>query len=100
MDQGRRPRPMLARLTKQRPRVLVPGSVEDTSLRKVIEDISQEGNMVEVVALDVVEVEDSGAPEGEAPLKRKRKSRTFGSGPSQPKKKAVELVDNYAICAP
>ncbi|KAL2517260.1 hypothetical protein Adt_13507 [Abeliophyllum distichum] len=31
IDHGRRPQPTLARLTKQRPRVLVPGSDEDTS---------------------------------------------------------------------
>ncbi|KAL2541366.1 Uncharacterized protein Adt_02344 [Abeliophyllum distichum] len=31
MDQGKRPRPMLVRLTKQRPKVLVQGSAEDTS---------------------------------------------------------------------
>ncbi|KAL2517706.1 Uncharacterized protein Adt_13953 [Abeliophyllum distichum] len=34
MDQGRRPRPTLAKLAKQRPRTLVPGSAEDTSQRK------------------------------------------------------------------
>ncbi|KAL2453098.1 Uncharacterized protein Adt_49401 [Abeliophyllum distichum] len=31
MDQGRRPRPTLAKLTKQRPKTLVPGSAEDAS---------------------------------------------------------------------
>ncbi|KAL2527078.1 Uncharacterized protein Adt_12132 [Abeliophyllum distichum] len=37
MDQGRRPRPTLAKLAKQRPRTLVPGCAEDTSQRKAIE---------------------------------------------------------------
>ncbi|KAL2504877.1 Uncharacterized protein Adt_20498 [Abeliophyllum distichum] len=64
------------------------------------EDLSREENRADVAAPDVVEVEDSGTHEGEAPLKRKRKGGASGSGPSQPKKKAVELVDNYAVCAP
>ncbi|KAL2532896.1 Uncharacterized protein Adt_06247 [Abeliophyllum distichum] len=34
MDQGRRPRPTLAKLAKQRPRTLVPGSAEDSSQRR------------------------------------------------------------------
>ncbi|KAL2485780.1 Uncharacterized protein Adt_30536 [Abeliophyllum distichum] len=96
MDQERRPRLTLARLTKQRPRVLVPGSTEDTLQKKVIEDLSREGSREEVAAPDVVEVEDAGVPEVEAPLKRKRNSGTSGAGPFQPKKKA----DNYAVCAP
>ncbi|KAL2466584.1 putative abhydrolase domain-containing protein [Abeliophyllum distichum] len=82
MDQERRPRPTLARLMKQRPRVLVPGSAKDTSQKKVIEDLSRERNMVEVATLDVVEVEDLGTPEEDAPLKKKRETGTFGSGPS------------------
>ncbi|KAL2541047.1 putative abhydrolase domain-containing protein [Abeliophyllum distichum] len=100
MDQGRRHRPMLTRLTQQRSKVLVPGPAEDTSQRKVIEDLSREGNKTEVSASNVVDIEDSGAPEGEAPLKRKMNSGASGSGSSQPKKKAVELVDNYADCVP
>ncbi|KAL2541057.1 hypothetical protein Adt_02035 [Abeliophyllum distichum] len=43
MDQGRRPRSTLAKLAKQRPRTLMPGSADDTSQRKVIEDLSQGG---------------------------------------------------------
>ncbi|KAL2492133.1 hypothetical protein Adt_27761 [Abeliophyllum distichum] len=100
MDQKRRPRPMLARLMKQRPKVLVPKSAEDTSQRKVIEDLSREGNRAEVAAPDLVEVEDSGNLEGETPLKKKKKGGASGSGPSLPKKKAAELVDNYAVCVP
>ncbi|KAL2466557.1 hypothetical protein Adt_42408 [Abeliophyllum distichum] len=61
------------------------------AFRKVIEDLSREGNRTEVAAPDVVEIDDSVVPEGEAPLKRKRKGGASGSGPSQPKKKAVEL---------
>ncbi|KAL2461384.1 hypothetical protein Adt_44804 [Abeliophyllum distichum] len=81
MDQGRRPHPTLARLTKQRLKVLVPDSTEDTSQRKVIEDLSREENKAEVFAPN----EDSGVPEGEATLKRKRKggaSRTLSVNPS------------------
>ncbi|KAL2504482.1 hypothetical protein Adt_20103 [Abeliophyllum distichum] len=96
---GRRLRPTLARLSKQRPKVLVPGSAKDTSQRKVIEDLSQEGNKAEVAAPDIVEIEDTGVPEGEVHLKKKRKDRASRSGPSQSKKK-VELVDNYTVCAP
>ncbi|KAL2485115.1 Uncharacterized protein Adt_29871 [Abeliophyllum distichum] len=98
MDQGRRPWLTLARLLKQRPKVLVPSSADDTSQRKVIEDLSREGNRTEVAASDVVEIEDTGVPEGEVPLKMKRKDGASESGPSQSKKK-VELVDNYTVCA-
>ncbi|KAL2475475.1 hypothetical protein Adt_36211 [Abeliophyllum distichum] len=61
------------------PKVLVPCSTEDTSQRKVIENLSWEGNRAEVAAHDVVEIEDLGAPEREAPLKRKMKSGASGS---------------------
>ncbi|KAL2542752.1 Plus3 domain-containing protein [Abeliophyllum distichum] len=44
MDQGRRPRPTLARLTQQRQKTLVPGSAKVTSQRKAIEDLSRVGN--------------------------------------------------------
>ncbi|KAL2497704.1 putative abhydrolase domain-containing protein [Abeliophyllum distichum] len=71
LDQGRRPRPTLVRLTKQRPKVLAPGSVEDTSQRKVIEDLSREGNREVVDASKVIEVDD--VVEGEVPLSQKRK---------------------------
>ncbi|KAL2524629.1 hypothetical protein Adt_09683 [Abeliophyllum distichum] len=99
IDQGRCPRPTLACLSKQRPKVLAPGSAEDTSQRKVIEDLSREGNRAEVAVPDVVEFEDTGVPEGEVPLKKKRKGGASGSGLSQSKKK-VELVHNYTVCAP
>ncbi|KAL2466208.1 Uncharacterized protein Adt_42059 [Abeliophyllum distichum] len=61
MDQGRRPRPTLAKLAKQRPRTLVPGSAEDSSQRKVIEDLSRAGNKEAAEASKVIEVDD--APE-------------------------------------
>ncbi|KAL2480841.1 hypothetical protein Adt_33807 [Abeliophyllum distichum] len=70
MDQGRRLRPTLSRLMKQRPRVLVPGSMKDISQRKVIEDLSRKENRAEVAALDVVEVEDSCAPESGTSVSR------------------------------
>ncbi|KAL2461760.1 hypothetical protein Adt_45180 [Abeliophyllum distichum] len=50
---------------------------EDTSQRKVIEDLSREGNRAEVTAPDVVEIEDTCVPEEEVPLKRKRKGGGF-----------------------
>ncbi|KAL2471818.1 Uncharacterized protein Adt_39954 [Abeliophyllum distichum] len=78
MDQGRRPRPTLAALTKQRPRMLVPGSAEDSSQRKVIEDLSRAGNKGAAESPKVIEVDD--APETEVPLSRKRKARPSGSG--------------------
>ncbi|KAL2474234.1 hypothetical protein Adt_34970 [Abeliophyllum distichum] len=93
MDQGRRPRPTLAHLTKQRPKVLVPGSTEDTSQRKVIEDLSREENREAVEACKVIEVDD--APEEEVPLSRKRKARASGTETSHAKENAVEVVDNY-----
>ncbi|KAL2475049.1 hypothetical protein Adt_35785 [Abeliophyllum distichum] len=55
--------------------------------------------MAEVAAPDVVEIEDTGVPEGDVPLKRKRKGGASRSGPSQSKKK-VELINNYTVCAP
>ncbi|KAL2474988.1 hypothetical protein Adt_35724 [Abeliophyllum distichum] len=58
MDQGRRPRPTLARLTKQRPKTLVPGSAEDTSQRKAIEDLSRVGNKEVAEASKVIEVDE------------------------------------------
>ncbi|KAL2526393.1 Uncharacterized protein Adt_11447 [Abeliophyllum distichum] len=96
LDQGRCPWPMLAHLTKQRPKVLASGFVEDTSQRKVIEDLSQEGNMEAVDTSKVIEVDD--AVEGEVPLLRKRKVRASGVGASQVMASAVEIVDNYATC--
>ncbi|KAL2525130.1 Uncharacterized protein Adt_10184 [Abeliophyllum distichum] len=89
MDQERHPQPTLECLTKQRPRILVPSSAEDTSQKKVIEDLSREENGVEVAAPDVLEVENSGAPEGDAPLKRKRKSGLLGQDPLSPRRRQL-----------
>ncbi|KAL2455677.1 Uncharacterized protein Adt_47157 [Abeliophyllum distichum] len=91
MDQGRRPRPTLAALTKQRPRMLVPGSAEDSSQRKVIEDLSRAGNKGAAESPKVIEVDD--APETEVPLSRKRKARPSGSGTSQAAATVVEVAD-------
>ncbi|KAL2492156.1 Uncharacterized protein Adt_27784 [Abeliophyllum distichum] len=85
MDQGRRPRPTLAKLAKQRPRTLVPGSAEDSSQRRIIEDLSRAGNKE---ADKVIEVDDT--PETEVPLSRKRKARPSGPGASQAAVTAVE----------
>ncbi|KAL2484927.1 Uncharacterized protein Adt_29683 [Abeliophyllum distichum] len=89
MDQGKCPRPTLATLTKQRPRMLVPGSAEDSSQRKVIEDLSRAGNKEAAEPPKVIEVDD--APEAEVPLSRKRKARPSGIGSSQDA--AVEIAD-------
>ncbi|KAL2534012.1 Uncharacterized protein Adt_07363 [Abeliophyllum distichum] len=94
MDQGRRPRPTLAKLAKQRPRTLVPGSAEDTSQRKVIEDLSRAGNKEVVGASNVIEVDD--APEAEVPLSRKRKAKASGSGVGT---SAVEIADPPTACS-
>ncbi|KAL2476577.1 Uncharacterized protein Adt_37313 [Abeliophyllum distichum] len=88
MDQGRRPRPTLAKLAKQRPRTLVPGSAEDSSQRRVIEDLSRAGNKE---AAKVIEVDDT--PETEVPLSRKRKARPSGPGTSQAVATDVESAD-------
>ncbi|KAL2497090.1 putative abhydrolase domain-containing protein [Abeliophyllum distichum] len=84
------PRPTLARLTKQRPKTLVPGSVEDTSQRKAIEDLSRERNKEAVEASKVIEVDDT--PEVEVPLSRKKKARATRTGTSQARGSAVETL--------
>ncbi|KAL2480930.1 Uncharacterized protein Adt_33896 [Abeliophyllum distichum] len=91
MDQGKRPRPTLAALTKQRPRMLVPGSAEDSSQRKVIEDLSRAGNKEAAEPSKVIEVDD--APETEVPLSRKRKARPSRPGTSQAAATVVEIAD-------
>ncbi|KAL2493453.1 Uncharacterized protein Adt_29081 [Abeliophyllum distichum] len=91
IDQGKRPRPTLAALTKQRPGMLVPGSAEDSSQRKVIEDLSRAGNKEAAEPSKVIEVDD--APETEVPLSRKRKARPSGTGTSQVAATVVEIAD-------
>ncbi|KAL2504435.1 Plus3 domain-containing protein [Abeliophyllum distichum] len=91
------PRPTLAKLAKQRPRTLVPGSAEDTSQRKAIEDLSRAGNKDVAGASNVIEVDD--APEVEVPLSRKRKAKSAETGASQARGGAVD-VDNTAGGAP
>ncbi|KAL2505851.1 Uncharacterized protein Adt_21472 [Abeliophyllum distichum] len=95
---GRHPRPTLARLTKQRPKTLVPGSAEYTSQRKAIEDLSRVGNKEVAEASKVIEVDD--APEVEVPLFRKRKARNIETGTSQVRGSAVEVVDNTVCSVP
>ncbi|KAL2523716.1 Plus3 domain-containing protein [Abeliophyllum distichum] len=75
MDQGRRPRPTLAALTKQRPRMLVPGSAEDSSQRKAIEDLSRTGNKGAAESPKVIEVDD--APETEGAFVSKEEGEAF-----------------------
>ncbi|KAL2498249.1 Uncharacterized protein Adt_23799 [Abeliophyllum distichum] len=88
MDQGKRPRPTLARLSKQRPKTLAPGSVEDVSQRKAVEELSKAGNKEAPGASNVIEVED--IPEVEVPLSRKRKARPTETGTSQPRGSTVD----------
>ncbi|KAL2505187.1 Uncharacterized protein Adt_20808 [Abeliophyllum distichum] len=94
MDQRRRPRPTLAKLAKQRSRILVLGSAEDTSQRKAIEDLSRAGNKEVAGASNVIEVDD--APEVEVPLSRKRKAKASGvrAGAS-----AVKIADPHTACS-
>ncbi|KAL2512214.1 Plus3 domain-containing protein [Abeliophyllum distichum] len=95
MDQGRRPQPTLAKLTKQRPKTLVPGSAEDTSQRKAVEDLSRTGNKEVDGASKVIEVDD--APEVEVPLSRKRKAKASGAEASQAS--VVLIADPYVACS-
>ncbi|KAL2497916.1 hypothetical protein Adt_23466 [Abeliophyllum distichum] len=44
MDQGVRPRPTMALLASRKPNSLAPGSSEDSKQKKVIEELSREGN--------------------------------------------------------
>ncbi|KAL2540644.1 Uncharacterized protein Adt_01622 [Abeliophyllum distichum] len=90
MDQGRRPRPTLAKLTKQRPKTLVPGSAEDASQRKVVEGLSRAGNKEVPGAFNVIEVDD--APEVEVPLSRKRKAKASGADAGA---SAGDIADPY-----
>ncbi|KAL2461053.1 Uncharacterized protein Adt_44473 [Abeliophyllum distichum] len=70
---------------------------EDISQRKVIEDLSKEGNKEAVEASKVIDVDDT--PEGEVPLSRKRKARASRIGTSQARRSAVQVVDNYTVCS-
>ncbi|KAL2471585.1 hypothetical protein Adt_39721 [Abeliophyllum distichum] len=97
MDQGRHPRPTLAKLTKQRPKTLAPGSAEDTSQRKAVEDLSRAENKEVTGASKVIEVDD--APEVEVPLSWKRKAKSAETGLSQARGSAVD-VDNTVCGAP
>ncbi|KAL2466613.1 Uncharacterized protein Adt_42464 [Abeliophyllum distichum] len=90
MDQGRRPRPTLAKLAKQRPKILGPGSVEDASQRNVVEDLSRVGNK-EVAGASrargsAVEVDNTVC--GASPLQRTLVVNPSGEvvleGPSRP----------------
>ncbi|KAL2492557.1 hypothetical protein Adt_28185 [Abeliophyllum distichum] len=83
-------------LDLDRPRVLAPGSSEDLRQKKVLEDLSREGNRDEAEAPNVVEIEDTNASEVDVPLTRKRKVETSGVGSSsQSKGKAVEAMKKY-----
>ncbi|KAL2461607.1 hypothetical protein Adt_45027 [Abeliophyllum distichum] len=97
MDKEKCPRPALARLNKQKPRALVAGSPKEVRQKKVLEDMSQEENREAVQVSNVIEVDDFSAPEGDAPLSRKTKSRASRTG--APQGNVVEIVDNYAACS-
>ncbi|KAL2497144.1 Uncharacterized protein Adt_22694 [Abeliophyllum distichum] len=71
MDKGKRPRPTLARLSKQRPKTLAPGSVEDVSQRKAVEDLSKARNK-----------EAAGAS---------KKAKSAETGTSQPRGSTVDV---------
>ncbi|KAL2455993.1 hypothetical protein Adt_47002 [Abeliophyllum distichum] len=95
MDKDKRPRPALARLSKQKPRALASGSSEESCQKKVLEDLSRQGSKETAQTSKVIEVEDS-TPEGDVPLSRKRKSRASGAGAPQG---SVEIVDDHATCS-
>ncbi|KAL2542180.1 Plus3 domain-containing protein [Abeliophyllum distichum] len=97
MDKGKCPRPTLARLSRQRPKTLAPGSAEDVSQRKAIEDLSRMGNKEAAEASKVIEVDD--APEAEVPLSRKRKAKSFRVGASQATTDAVEIANLSTTCS-
>ncbi|KAL2460632.1 Uncharacterized protein Adt_44052 [Abeliophyllum distichum] len=96
MDKEKRPRPALARLSKHKPRALTASSSEEVRQKKVLEDMSRQGNKEAVEASKVIEVDDSTAPEGGVPLSRKRNSRASRIGAPQ---ESVEIVDDYATCS-
>ncbi|KAL2497971.1 hypothetical protein Adt_23521 [Abeliophyllum distichum] len=87
MDQGVRPRPTMARLASRKPNSLAPGSSEDSKQKKVIEELSWEGNKGEASSAGVIKIdEEAEASGGDLSLSRKRKAEAS----SQPKKKAVK----------
>ncbi|KAL2474710.1 Uncharacterized protein Adt_35446 [Abeliophyllum distichum] len=92
MHQGRRPRPTLARLTKQRPKTLVPGSVEDTSQRKAIEDLSRVGNKERTPLQRTLAVNTSGDVVLEGPSKSTQTSEGGNGGPYDSKRRFRELI--------
>ncbi|KAL2540229.1 hypothetical protein Adt_01207 [Abeliophyllum distichum] len=97
MDQGMRPRPIMAHLASRKPKFLAPGFSEDSKQKKVIEELSWEENKGEAGVAGVIKIDEGvEASVGDVPLLRKGKTGAF----SQPKKKAVEVVDNYAVCNP
>ncbi|KAL2542672.1 hypothetical protein Adt_03650 [Abeliophyllum distichum] len=57
-EQGKHPRLTIARLASKRPRILAPGSSEDSKQKKVIEDLSRERNREEAEKTDVIEIEE------------------------------------------
>ncbi|KAL2487081.1 hypothetical protein Adt_31837 [Abeliophyllum distichum] len=81
----------LAALTKQRPRMLVSGSAEDSSQRKVYRGLQPGGEQGGAEPSKVIEVDD--APETEVALSRKRKARPSGPGTSQAAATVVEIAD-------
>ncbi|KAL2471910.1 hypothetical protein Adt_40046 [Abeliophyllum distichum] len=78
VEQDKCPRPFLAYLAGLKPRTLLLGSSEAT--------VEEEG----------ATVGDVEATEGEVPMKNKKKDAPS----SQPRKKVVEIVDNYVVCNP
>ncbi|KAL2481590.1 putative abhydrolase domain-containing protein [Abeliophyllum distichum] len=89
MDQRKCPRLTLARLSKQRSKTLAPGSAEDVSQRKAVEDLSKAGNKEAAGASKMIEVED--IPKVEVPLSRKRKANSVETGTSQPRRSTVDV---------
>ncbi|KAL2466273.1 hypothetical protein Adt_42124 [Abeliophyllum distichum] len=89
--------PTLASLAGTKPRTLPLGSLEDARQKKVVEEISREANRKETDKADEVDIEEEmQTTKGEVSLTKKRKVWAF----SQPRKKVVEILDNYVVCNP
>ncbi|KAL2497716.1 hypothetical protein Adt_23266 [Abeliophyllum distichum] len=64
IDQSMRPRLTMARLASRKTKPLAPGSSEDSKQKKVIEELSQEGNKVEAGVAGVIEIDEGTEASG------------------------------------
>ncbi|KAL2481182.1 hypothetical protein Adt_34148 [Abeliophyllum distichum] len=91
------PRQTMARLASRKPKSWAPGSSKDSKHKKVIEELSREENKGKVGVAGVIKIDEGAeASGGDVSLLRKMKA----GASTQPKKKVVKVVDNYAVCSP